>query len=125
MAAYYCICKDGQSETALQKAIDYACGNGADCTAILQNGGCYQPNTVKAHCDYAVNSYFQRKAQASGTCDFTGAATQAGALPTTVASTCQYQATPSIYDNGVASLSMNMLLTNVLAGLVLIKLMLH
>jgi len=62
-------------DQALQKAIDYACGAGADCTPILQNGACFQPNTVKDHCNYAVNSYFQRKGQAQGSCDFAGAAT--------------------------------------------------
>ncbi|WVZ11895.1 hypothetical protein V8G54_016425 [Vigna mungo] len=73
--ALYCVCKDGVGDQALQKAIDYACGAGADCSPILQNGVCYQPNTVKDHCNYAVNSYFQRKGQAQGSCDFAGAAT--------------------------------------------------
>jgi len=62
-------------DQALQKAIDYACGAGADCSPILQNGACFQPNTVKDHCNYAVNSYFQRKGQGQGSCDFAGAAT--------------------------------------------------
>ncbi|KAE8672386.1 PLASMODESMATA CALLOSE-BINDING PROTEIN 3 [Hibiscus syriacus] len=44
----------------LQKTLDYACGVGADCSAILQKGGCFNPDTVKDHCNYAVNSYFQR-----------------------------------------------------------------
>ncbi|CAL0331251.1 unnamed protein product [Lupinus luteus] len=59
MGALYCICQDGAGIQALQKAIDYACGNGADCTSIQQNGPCYLPNTVKDHCNYAVNSYYQ------------------------------------------------------------------
>lgn len=74
VGALYCLCKDGVGDQALQKAIDYACGAGADCTPITQNGSCYQPNTVKDHCNYAVNSYFQRKGNVQGSCDFAGAA---------------------------------------------------
>ncbi|XVF03216.1 hypothetical protein REPUB_Repub04eG0242300 [Reevesia pubescens] len=89
-SATYCICKDGGSDQVLQKTLDYACGAGADCTPILQNGACYNPNTVKDHCNYAVNSYFQKKGQASGTCDFSGTATVSPTPPTNVASTCTY-----------------------------------
>lgn len=70
--AQWCTCKTGLSDQALQKTLDYACGAGADCTPILQNGACFQPNTVRDHCTYAANSYFQRKGQAAGTCDFSG-----------------------------------------------------
>lgn len=77
----YCVCKDGLSDQALQKALDYACGAGADCSPILQNGACYQPNTVKSHCDYAVNSYFQRKGQGAGSCDFAGTAMTSTSAP--------------------------------------------
>lgn len=73
--ASYCVCRDGQSDQVLQKNIDYACGAGADCSPIIQNGPCYNPNTIKDHCNYAVNSYFQRKGQAPGSCDFSGTAT--------------------------------------------------
>ncbi|KAL7180436.1 hypothetical protein ACSBR1_043605 [Camellia fascicularis] len=52
----YCVCKDGLSDSVYQKNIDYACGAGANCGAILQNGVCYNPNIVKDHCNYAVNS---------------------------------------------------------------------
>ncbi|KAK6931334.1 X8 domain [Dillenia turbinata] len=89
-SATYCICKDGISDTALQKTLDYACGAGADCSAILQNGACYNPNTVKDHCSYAVNSYFQKKNQSGGTCDFSGTATTSASPPSDVASTCTY-----------------------------------
>ncbi|XP_039047081.1 uncharacterized protein LOC120187435 isoform X2 [Hibiscus syriacus] len=73
-SATYCLCKDGVSEEMLQKALDYACGAGADCSPINKNGPCFNPNTVKDHCNYAVNSYFQKKGQAQGSCDFTGTA---------------------------------------------------
>ncbi|CAL9758597.1 unnamed protein product [Musa acuminata subsp. burmannicoides] len=89
----WCICKPELGDTALQKTLDYACGAGADCTPILQNGACYSPNTVKDHCSYAVNSYYQRKGQTQQACDFSSTAT----LTTTDPSKngCTYPATPS------------------------------
>ncbi|KAK4750450.1 hypothetical protein SAY87_003932 [Trapa incisa] len=73
-SATWCTCKEGLSEAVLQKTLDYACGAGADCNPIKQNGVCFQPNTVRAHCSYAVNSYYQKKGQAAGSCDFAGTA---------------------------------------------------
>lgn len=96
-SAAYCLCKDGGSDVAYQKAIDYACGNGADCRPILQNGPCFQPNTVKAHCDYAVNSYFQNKGQTADSCNFAGTAASFPNPPTTVVAGCTYPASPG-YD---------------------------
>ncbi|XP_022775768.1 PLASMODESMATA CALLOSE-BINDING PROTEIN 3-like isoform X2 [Durio zibethinus] len=89
-SASYCLCKDGVGDQALQKTLDYACGAGADCTAILQNGGCYSPNTVRDHCNYAVNSYFQRKGEVNGSCDFSGTASISATPPSNVASTCNF-----------------------------------
>uniref|UniRef100_A0A2N9EUW9 X8 domain-containing protein n=1 Tax=Fagus sylvatica TaxID=28930 RepID=A0A2N9EUW9_FAGSY len=94
-SATYCLCKDGLGDQVLQKALDYACGAGADCTPILQNGACYQPNTVKNHCDYAVNSYFQKKGQAQGTCDFSGSATASQTAPTTASTSCVFPSSAS------------------------------
>ncbi|GAB4860873.1 hypothetical protein Ancab_036033 [Ancistrocladus abbreviatus] len=89
----WCVCKDGVSDAMLQKTIDYACGAGADCNPIKQNGACYNPNTVKGHCSYAVNSYFQKKNEAGGTCDFAGTATITTSDPS--ASGCAYPASAS------------------------------
>ena len=53
--------------------------HGADCDFIVDmNHGadCYNPNTMKSHCDYAVNNYFQKKGLANGRFDFAGTATQ-------------------------------------------------
>ncbi|XP_047308962.1 PLASMODESMATA CALLOSE-BINDING PROTEIN 3-like [Impatiens glandulifera] len=94
-SAIYCICKDGVSQELLQKSIDYACGTGADCSAILQNGACFNPNTVKDHCHFAVNSYFQRKGQVSGSCDFTNTTTTAVNLPNQISSGCSYPTSAS------------------------------
>ncbi|XP_049363457.1 PLASMODESMATA CALLOSE-BINDING PROTEIN 3-like [Solanum verrucosum] len=99
----YCICKDGVSDQQLQKNIDYACGAGADCTPITQNGPCYNPNTIKDHCNYAVNSYYQRKGQAGASCDFSGTATTSPNPPTTASSGCVYQSSPSNTGGGTTT----------------------
>ncbi|GMJ09563.1 hypothetical protein HRI_004625500 [Hibiscus trionum] len=91
--AIYCLCKDGVSEQMLQKTLDYACGAGADCSPITQNAPCFNPDTVKDHCNYAVNSYFQKKGQAIGTCDFSGTAAVASNPPLNLPPSCTF---PSI-----------------------------
>nr|GFB08548.1 plasmodesmata callose binding protein 1-like [Tanacetum cinerariifolium] len=73
VGATWCVCKKG-NDKALQAAIDYACGNGADCTQTHQGGKCFNPDTVFDHCNYAVNSYFQKKGQTPEACVFSGAA---------------------------------------------------
>ncbi|XP_004297244.1 PREDICTED: PLASMODESMATA CALLOSE-BINDING PROTEIN 3-like [Fragaria vesca subsp. vesca] len=93
-SATYCLCKDGVSDANLQKALDYACGAGADCSPILSSGTCYNPNTIKDHCNWAVNSYFQKKGQTPLSCDFAGTATQSQTPPTT-SSTCVYPSSAS------------------------------
>ncbi|XP_020579688.1 PLASMODESMATA CALLOSE-BINDING PROTEIN 3-like [Phalaenopsis equestris] len=70
----WCVCRQDVSDSTLQKTIDYACGAGADCSPINQNGACFNPNTVKSHCSFAVNSYYQRKGQAQQACNFAGTA---------------------------------------------------
>ncbi|VFQ74972.1 unnamed protein product [Cuscuta campestris] len=101
-SATWCVCKEGVSESMLQKTLDYACGYGADCGPTHQNGPCFQPNTVKAHCSYAVNSFFQKKGQAPGTCDFSGTATVTTTDPSS--SGCAY---PTSASGGTPSTTSN------------------
>ncbi|KAG9439419.1 hypothetical protein H6P81_019584 [Aristolochia fimbriata] len=90
----WCVCRTDLSDSALQKTLDYACGAGADCKPILQSGACFQPNTVKAHCSYAANSYFQNKGQSPGSCDFSGTATVVQTDPSSGGS-CTYPTSAS------------------------------
>nr|XP_043606471.1 PLASMODESMATA CALLOSE-BINDING PROTEIN 4-like [Erigeron canadensis] len=86
--AAYCVCNTALSDPVLQRNIDYACGNGADCSQINPNGACFNPNTVKDHCNYAVNNYYQKKGQVQGSCDFSGTASPTQTLPSGVNSAC-------------------------------------
>ena len=70
----WCVCRSDLGDSALQKTLDYACGAGADCKPILQNGPCFAPDTVRAHCSYAVNSFYQRNNQNAQACVFSGTA---------------------------------------------------
>ena len=77
----WCVARSDASNQALQTAIDYACGSGADCSPIQSSGLCFLPNTIQAHASYAFNSYYQRRAMAPGSCDFSGTATVAKTDP--------------------------------------------
>ncbi|XP_062209430.1 PLASMODESMATA CALLOSE-BINDING PROTEIN 3-like [Phragmites australis] len=89
----WCMCRTEQPDSVLQKTLDYACGDGADCKPILQNGACFAPDTVRAHCSYAVNSFYQRNNQNPQACIFSGTTTLVSSDPS--GGGCQYPASPS------------------------------
>ncbi|KAH7673515.1 X8 domain-containing protein [Dioscorea alata] len=72
--ALWCVAKPAVPSEKLQEAIDFACGEGADCEEIQPNGRCYFPDNVVAHASYAFNSYWQKWKHNGGTCGFDGTA---------------------------------------------------
>ncbi|XP_051116305.1 PLASMODESMATA CALLOSE-BINDING PROTEIN 3-like [Andrographis paniculata] len=104
-SATWCICKDGVDSKTLQKTLDYACGAGADCKPTHQSEPCFSPDTVRDHCSYAVNSYFQKNRQAPTACDFSGTAAVVNSDPSRAGcvypATASAAATPTNSSNGV------------------------
>jgi hypothetical protein len=83
----WCVASPSASATALQVALDYACGQGgADCSAIQQGGSCFSPDTVRDHASYAFNSYYQKN-PVQTSCDFGGTAALTTADPSKLSST--------------------------------------
>ncbi|GMI69969.1 hypothetical protein like AT4G13600 [Hibiscus trionum] len=91
--ASWCVARSDASFNALQTALNYACGSGADCTPLQSDGLCFLPNTIQAHASYAFNSYYQRRGMAPGSCDFAGTATVAKTDPSY--GSCMYPASQS------------------------------
>ncbi|XP_055800901.1 glucan endo-1,3-beta-glucosidase 3-like [Solanum dulcamara] len=71
----YCVAKENADKKMVQAALDWACGPGkVDCTPLLQENPCYDPNTVFAHASYAFDAYYHKMGMADGTCNFNGVA---------------------------------------------------
>ncbi|KAK9676881.1 hypothetical protein RND81_11G107400 [Saponaria officinalis] len=71
----WCVARNNAEDTALQQAIDWACGpGGADCGPIQQGGPCYDPNDVVSMASYAFNNYCTRHGMTQETCNFSNTA---------------------------------------------------
>ncbi|KAB1221374.1 Glucan endo-1,3-beta-glucosidase 1 [Morella rubra] len=87
----WCIAGPAASDTALQVALDYACGyGGADCSAIQPGATCYNPNTLRDHASYAFNDYYQKN-PAPTSCVFGGTAQLTTTDPSS--GSCHYSST--------------------------------
>ncbi|XP_052202421.1 glucan endo-1,3-beta-D-glucosidase isoform X2 [Diospyros lotus] len=74
-AAVWCVPKAGVSDAQLQANLDYACGQGIDCSSIQPGGACFEPNTLASHATYAMNLLYQTAGRNPWNCDFSQTAT--------------------------------------------------
>ncbi|KAJ4843946.1 Glucan endo-1,3-beta-D-glucosidase [Turnera subulata] len=79
--AMWCVPKDGVSNAQSQSNLDYAFGQGIDCSPIRPSGACFEPNTLAAHAAYAMNLLYQNSAKNPWNCDFSQAATLSSKNP--------------------------------------------
>jgi len=70
----WCLPKTGISDVQLQANLDYACGQGIDCSPIQPGGACFEPNTVASHAAYAMNLFYQNSGKNPLSCDFSNTA---------------------------------------------------
>lgn len=71
----WCVAKNNADDTALQSALDWACGTGgADCAPIQQGGGCYDPADIRRTASYAFNNYCIKNGMTEDTCNFANTA---------------------------------------------------
>ncbi|KAJ0101867.1 hypothetical protein Patl1_06392 [Pistacia atlantica] len=68
----YCVAKAEADDKALQSNIDYACSKGVDCKPIQAGGACFDPNTVRSHAAFAMNSYYNVFGRNDFDCGFAG-----------------------------------------------------
>jgi hypothetical protein len=77
----FCVALQNADPTALQAGLSWACGQGADCSAIQPGGACYKQNDVAALASFAYNDYYQKNANSGATCSFNGTATTTATDP--------------------------------------------
>ncbi|KAK9922689.1 hypothetical protein M0R45_031143 [Rubus argutus] len=67
----WCVAKNNAEDSALQSALDWACGaGGADCSPIQQSGPCYDPSDIQNTASYAFNDYFLKHGMTDESCNF-------------------------------------------------------
>ncbi|XP_077224508.1 glucan endo-1,3-beta-D-glucosidase-like [Tasmannia lanceolata] len=77
----WCMPKADLSDSQLQVNLDYACGQGIDCSQIQPGGTCFMPNTLKSHAAYAMNLLYQTAGQNPWNCDFSQTASLTSSNP--------------------------------------------
>ncbi|KAK9051284.1 hypothetical protein SSX86_027911 [Deinandra increscens subsp. villosa] len=71
----WCVARNNADDSALQSAIDWACGTGgADCTPIQQGNPCYDPADIRKTASYAFNDYCTKNGMTEDACNFANTA---------------------------------------------------
>lgn len=67
----WCVAKNNAEDSALQSALDWACGlGGADCGPIQKGGPCYDASDVQSMASFAFNNYYLKNGMTDDSCNF-------------------------------------------------------
>ncbi|XP_042479103.1 PLASMODESMATA CALLOSE-BINDING PROTEIN 5-like [Macadamia integrifolia] len=98
-APLWCVAKNNAEDTALQSALDWACGlGGSDCGAIQQGGPCYDRSNLQNVASYAFNDYYLKHGMTSESCNFGNSASLTSLDPSW--GKCQFPSKSSVAVNG-------------------------
>ncbi|MED6207608.1 hypothetical protein PIB30_037305 [Stylosanthes scabra] len=70
--AIWCLAWGDVTDDVLQRGLDYACNNGADCAAIQPGGRCFYPDAIINHANYAYDTYWKSHNRGLNACSFGG-----------------------------------------------------
>lgn len=87
----WCVAKAGVTEEEMQASLDYACGQGIDCSPIQPGGACFEPASIASHATYAMNLLYQNSDKNPLNCDFSHTATLTSADPSKFVVLIRYQ----------------------------------
>ena len=82
-ATKWCVAKKEATSQQLQANIDYVCSSGVDCKAIQPGGACFQPNDLRSHASFLMNSYYHVSGRHDYNCDFSHTAVLTSVDPST------------------------------------------
>ncbi|XP_057979784.1 glucan endo-1,3-beta-glucosidase-like [Malania oleifera] len=87
----WCVAKPEATDPQLQSNINYVCSlENVDCKPVQAGGACFNPNSVRAHASYLMNSYYQTSGRHDYNCDFSHTAVLTTIDPSTQG--CKYVA---------------------------------
>ncbi|XP_065872125.1 glucan endo-1,3-beta-glucosidase [Euphorbia lathyris] len=66
----WCVAKADATNAQLQGNIEYVCSQGVDCRPIQGGGACFDPNNLRSHASFLMNSYYQTHGAHDFNCDF-------------------------------------------------------
>ncbi|KAL6137943.1 hypothetical protein ACLB2K_063232 [Fragaria x ananassa] len=67
----WCVAKNNAEDSALQSALDWACGDGgANCSPIQSGAPCYDASDIQNTASYAFNDYFLKNGMTDDSCNF-------------------------------------------------------
>ncbi|XP_010506059.1 PREDICTED: PLASMODESMATA CALLOSE-BINDING PROTEIN 5-like [Camelina sativa] len=97
----WCVAKNNAEDSALQTAVDWACGpGGADCGEIQEGGFCYDPSDMVKMASYVFNNYYLKNGLADEACNFTNNAAVTSLNPSQGA--CKFPSSKRVSSGSIA-----------------------